>query len=46
MNVATAGKKARVHGGRGFDKVRCNPGDLRGIASDVERIIVTKKVQG
>jgi hypothetical protein len=46
MNVATAGKKAIVIGGRGFDKVRCNPGDLKGVRKDVERVIVTRKVRG
>jgi hypothetical protein len=46
MNVATAGKRAHVRGGKGFDKVRCNPGDLRGVHRDVERVIVTRKLRG
>lgn len=45
MNVATAGVPARVSGGRGFDKVRANPGDVRFIRRDVERVIITKRIR-
>ncbi len=42
INVATAGKKATVYGGKGYDKVRCNPREVDRMHG-VERIIVTHR---
>lgn len=44
INVATAGRKATVYGGKGFDKVRCNPREV-GRMHGVERIIVTHRMK-
>ena len=45
MNVATAGKRARARGGKGFDKVRANPEDLPSIRG-VERVHRVVRVKG
>ncbi len=40
INVATAGPKANVRGGKGYDVVRCNPEELRKVHA--ERILVVR----
>lgn len=45
INVATAGPKATVHGGKGYDVVRCNPEELKRMHG-VERVMVTSRVKG
>ena len=47
INAATAGVRQKaIRGGKGFDKVRCNPRDVKNVGRDVERVIVTKKIRG